>query len=67
MATVEELVKQYQTDKDLQKEIADILADGKVSATEFLRFCTKHDVSISLDEIPKYLEQAKALGFNIKM
>ncbi len=67
MATVEELVKQYQTDKNLQKEIQDIIADGKVSAMEFLGFCKKHDVSISLDEIPKYIEQAKALGFNIKM
>ena len=66
MATVEELVKQYETDKDLQNEVAKILADGKVSAMEFLGFCKKHDVSISLDELPKYLEQAKALGFNIK-
>ena len=30
MATVEELVQQYQTDPALQKEVADILADGKV-------------------------------------
>ncbi|ACV21322.1 Uncharacterised protein [Slackia heliotrinireducens] len=66
MATVEELVKQYETDKDLQNEIAKILADGKVSAMEFISFCKKHDVAISLDELPKYLEQAKALGFNIK-
>ena len=44
MATVEELVKQYETDKALQKEVADILADGKVSMTEFMTFVKKHDV-----------------------
>ena len=63
MATVEELVAQYQTDKALQKEVADILADGKVSIKEFVTFAKKHDVAISLDELPKYMEQAKQLGF----
>ncbi len=63
MATVEELVKQYETDKDLQKEIADILADGKVTFTEFVSFCKKHEVSISIKDLPKYMEQAKKLGF----
>jgi len=63
MATVEELVKQYQTDKKLQKEVADILADGKISLKEFMEFARKHDVAISLDQLPNYVEQAKQLGF----
>ena len=63
MATVEELVQQYQTDKALQDEVAAILADGKVSIQEFLTFAKKHDVNISLIDIPKYIEQAKQLGF----
>ena len=63
MATVEELVEQYQTDKALQKEVADILADGKVSIREFMTFARKHDVAVSLDELHKYVEQARQLGF----
>ncbi len=62
MATVEELVKQYETDKALQKEVADILADGKVSMTEFMTFVKKHDVDISIADLPKYMEEAKKLG-----
>ena len=63
MATVEELVKQYETDKGLQKEVADILADGKISIMEFMAFAKKHDVQISIDELPKYAAEAKKLGF----
>ncbi len=63
MATVDELVKQYETDEALQKEVADILADGKVSIKEFMTFAKKHDVAISLDQLPYYMEQAKKLGF----
>ncbi|MBQ6235801.1 MAG: hypothetical protein IJK54_07765 [Clostridia bacterium] len=63
MATVEELVQQYQTDKALQDEVAAILADGKISISEFLTFARKHDVDISLADLPKYVEQAKQLGF----
>jgi vacuolar-type H+-ATPase subunit B/Vma2 len=63
MATVEELVQQYQTDKALQDEVAAILADGKVSIQEFLTFAKKHDVQVSLTDMPKYIEQAKQLGF----
>ncbi|MDO4852148.1 MAG: hypothetical protein Q4A88_01850 [Clostridia bacterium] len=63
MATVEELVKQYQTDKAMQDEVAAILADGKVSIQEFMNFAKKHDVQISLTDLPKYMEQAKQLGF----
>ena len=61
MATVEELVEQYQTDPALQKEVADILKDGKVSAAEFMSFAKWHGVKVSLADIPKYLEQAKQL------
>ena len=63
MATVEELVQQYQTDKALQDEVAAITADGKVPISEFIAFAKKHDVKISLSDIPKYMEQAKQLGF----
>jgi vacuolar-type H+-ATPase subunit B/Vma2 len=63
MATVEELVQQYQTDKALQDEVAAILADGKVTINEFLTFARKHDVQVSLTDMPKYIEQAKQLGF----
>ena len=63
MATVEEFVRQYETDEALQKEVADILADGKVTMTEFLTFVRKHDVDISLADLPKYMEEAKKLGF----
>lgn len=63
MATVQELVEQYQKDEALQKEVADILADGKISINEFLSFAKKHNVNISLADMPKYMEQAKQLGF----
>ena len=63
MATVNELVKQYETDKDLQAEVAAILADGKVSMQEFFAFVKKHDVDVSLADLPKYMAQAKQMGF----
>ena len=63
MATVEELVKQYETDEALQKEVADIVADGKITIMEFMHFAKKHNVKISLDELLKYTEQARKLGF----
>ena len=63
MATVDELVKQYETDEDLQKEVADILADGKITIMEFMHFAKKHDVKVSVEDLPKYREQAKKLGF----
>ena len=62
MATVEELIQQYQTDKALQDEVAAILADGKVTVAEFLAFAKKHNVKVSLTDIPKYMEQAKKHG-----
>ena len=63
MATVEDLVQQYQTDPALQKEVADIVADGRISMKEFMDFAKRHDVAISLDQLPNYIAQAKQLGF----
>ena len=63
MATVDELVKQYETDPALQKEVADILADGKISIMEFMSFIKKHNVNVSIEDLPKYRDQAKKLGF----
>ena len=63
MATVEELVKQYETDEALQKEVADIVADGKITLMEFMHLDKKHNVKVSLDELPKYTEQARKMGF----
>ena len=62
MATIEELIRQYQTDEALQKEVADILAAGKITPKDFLNFAKKHNVKISLTEIPKYMEEAKKAG-----
>lgn len=63
MATVQELIQQYSTDEALQKEVKAILSDGKVSMMEFMAFAKKHDVDISLADLPKYMEEAKKLGF----
>ena len=63
MATVAELVKQYETDEALRREVAGILADGKVTMNEFVAFAKKHGVEISLSDLPKYAEQARKLGF----
>lgn len=63
MATVEDLVKQYETDEALQKEVADIIADGKISIKEFMTFAKKHNVEVSLQDLPKYAAEAKKLGF----
>ena len=63
MATVEELAKQYQTDEALQKEVAAILADGKISFQEFVTFARKHHADVSLADLPKYSAMAKEMGF----
>ena len=63
VATVDELVKQYETDEKLQKEVADIVADGKITIMEFMHFARKHNVKVSLEDLPKYTEQARKLGF----
>ncbi len=63
MATIPELIAQYQSDEEMQKEVAEILEDGKISLSEFISFARRHGVSISPDDLPKYLEQIKKLGF----
>lgn len=63
MATVEELVEQYKTDEALQKEVADIVADGKITFMEFVTFAKRHNVNISPADLPKYSAMAKELGF----
>ncbi len=63
MATVDELIQQYHTDEALRREVKDILADGKVSFREFTAFCKKHDVDVSISDLPRYMEQARKLGF----
>lgn len=63
MATVDELVKQYETDEAMQKEVEEILADGRITLSEFRTFAKRHDVDISLADLPKYVKQAKQLGF----
>ncbi len=62
MATVEELIKQYETDEELKKEVDAVLADGKITITEFLTFAKKHDVNVSLSDFPKLIEEAKKAG-----
>ena len=62
MATVEELVKQYQTDPALKAEVDEVLKDGKVTPAEFMAFAKKHDVEVSLADFPKLMKQAKELG-----
>ena len=62
MATVDELLRQYETDDALKKEVAEILSDGKISVGEFLRFCKKHQVDVPLSELPKVVEKAKKHG-----
>ena len=63
MATVEELAEQYKTDPVLQKEVEEILADGKISFKEFVTFAKMHNVDVSLADLPKYSALAKELGF----
>lgn len=62
MATVEELIERYKTDEAFQQEVAEILADGKISIAEFMAFTKKYDVDVSLDQLPKYKQMAKELG-----
>ena len=62
MATVEELVRQYDTDPELRKEVEGILADGKITISEFRTFAKKHNVSVSLMDLPKVIAEAKKMG-----
>ena len=62
MATVEELIKQYETDDALKAEVDEILADNKITIKEFLTFAKNHHLEVSVTELPKYIEEAKAAG-----
>ena len=62
MAPVEELIKQYETDPELQKEVEAILADNKITMGEFIGFAKKHDVEVSLADFPKLISEAKEAG-----
>jgi hypothetical protein len=62
MPTVEDMIRQYETDTALQKEVAEVLKDGKITVKEFMAFAKKHNVSVSVTEVPKYLEMAKKHG-----
>ena len=62
MATVEELVRQYDTDPALRKEVEEILADGKITISEFRTFAKNHNVNVSLMDLPKIIAEAKKLG-----
>lgn len=63
MATIEELIQQYETDSELKKEVEQILEDGKITIKEFTSFAKKHNVDISLKELPNIIKEAKKLGF----
>ena len=62
MATIEELVRQYDTDPALRKEVEEILADGKITISEFRTFAKNHNVNVSLMDLPKIIAEAKKLG-----
>ena len=62
MATVEDLIRKYQTDEAFQKEVKEALKDGKISASELIAFGKRHGVKVSLTEVPKYLKQLKEIG-----
>ena len=62
MATIEELIKQYETDAELKKEVDEILADQKITMSEFLGFVKKHDVDVTLADFPKIISEAKEAG-----
>ena len=62
MATIQELVKRYDTDPELRKEVDAILEDGKITMKEFLTFAGKHEVDVSLKDLPKIISEAKKLG-----
>ena len=62
MATVEELIKRYDTDPELKKEVDGILADQKITIGEFMGFVRNHDVEVSLADFPKIIDEAKKAG-----
>ena len=63
MATPEELLAQYETDPELQKEVEEILSDGKITMKEFVTFAKKHHIDVSLSDLPRVISEAKKRGF----
>jgi hypothetical protein len=43
--------------------VEQILEDGKITIKEFTSFAKKHNVDISLKELPNVIKEAKKLGF----
>ena len=62
MATVEEIIKQYETDPELKKEVDEILADQKITLGEFMGFVKNHDIEVSLADFPNILNEARRAG-----
>lgn len=62
MATIEELIEQYETDPELKAEVEAILEDNKITFSEFMDFVNKHDVEVSLKDFPKIIKEAKDAG-----
>ena len=62
MATIDALIQQYETDPELRKEVEQILADGKITIEEFTTFAKKHQVNVSVLELPGIIAKAKKLG-----
>ena len=56
------MIRQYDTDPALRKEVEEILADGKITISEFRTFAKNHNVNVSLMELPKIVAEAKKLG-----
>ena len=63
MATVKELMDRYDNDPELQKDVADMIADGKATPKEISAFCKKYQVKVSVTELADYVKQAKEAGF----
>ena len=62
MATIEELLAQYETDEELKAEVDEILSDQKITFSEFMDFVNKHDVEVSLKDFPKIIKEAREAG-----
>ena len=62
LATIDELLKQYETDPELKKEVEKILEDEKITFAEFRGFVKAHDVEVSISDFPAIIKQAREAG-----